>query len=348
MVYSQYWAALRRQQQPLHRPSHVRKVAVALGLSPTARRRLEWFLWRQANAATVAVTCRRFGLTPKTYHKWVKRYDPANLRSLEDLPKVPRHRRQKEYTPLQYARVVAIRREFLRYGKLKILDRYQSRYPNDPSLTLWHVQCIIQASGLYYHPAKHARTQAKRRRAETKKRITSLRLKRRRGFLFRLDTVTRHSAGLTRTIFTAIDHHAKLAFARMYATKHARNSRDFLYRLHLLTNGKIEHLGHDNGSEFQGDFARAAERLGIPQYWSRPRTPKDNAVCERFNRTLQEEFIQFGNMTTDTAVFNRNLTEWLIEYNFRRPHATLGYVSPIQFIYRNHRLLPMTPSDTRA
>lgn len=77
-----------------------------------------------------------------------------------------------------------------------------------------------------------------------------------------------------------------------------------------------------------------------------PRTPKDNAVCERFNRTVQEEFLATGRMTTDCDSFNRQLTEWLIEYYFRRPHASLGYVSPINFIYRHSRLLPMYPSST--
>jgi transposase InsO family protein len=53
-----------------------------------------------------------------------------------------------------------------------------------------------------------------------------------------------------------------------------------------------------------------------------------------------------GNMTTETTEFNRRLTEWLIEYNFRRPHQSLGYLSPINFIYRHQRLLPMYPSST--
>ena len=47
---------------------------------------------------------------------------------------------------------------------------------------------------------------------------------------------------------------------------------------------------------------------------------KDNPDIERFNRTVQEEFIQLDNMSTDINVFNTNLTEWLVEYNFHRSH----------------------------
>jgi hypothetical protein len=38
-------------------------------------------------------------------------------------------------------------------------------------------------------------------------------------------------------------------------------------------------------------------------------------------------------------------TECLVEYNFRRPHRSLGYRSPNNFIYKHQRLLPMYPDE---
>lgn len=73
--------------------------------------------------------------------------------------------------------------------------------------------------------------------------------------------------------------------------------------------------------------------------------PKDNAVNERFNRTLQDEFLALGNMRADTIAFNQRLTEWLIEYNFRRPHQALNYMPPISFSFKYHKVLPMYPSS---
>ena len=338
LISTQWW--------PSNRATRLRKVAALLNLSKQARLKLEWFLWREARQATIAVTCRHFGIAPKTYHKWSKRFNEANLRTLEDLPTSPKVRRQKEYTPLQYERTVLLRQQFIRYGKLKLLDRYQQLYPEDTAISAWKIQCIIQIADIYYHPAKHARTQAKRARAEKKKRITELRVHKRNGFLFCLDTVTKHINGTARYVFTAIDRSAKLAFARMYSSKSSRNATEFLMRLKDLTAGRIENVGHDNGTEFQGEFKNACQKLGITQYYSRVHTPKDNAVNERFNRTLQEEFIQLGNLTANIPLFNQKLTEWLIEYNFKRPHASLGYMSPINFIYKYHHLLPRTPSDT--
>jgi len=62
---------------------------------------------------------------------------------------------------------------------------------------------------------------------------------------------------------------------------------------------------------------------------------------------LQEEFIQLGNYTNDTEVFNRDLTDWLIEYNFHRPHISLNYKAPINF-NNSERVLPRYPSCTKT
>jgi len=110
--------------------------------------------------------------------------------------------------------------------------------------------------------------------------------------------------------------------------------------------GKIENIQTDNGSEFQKHFDQLCSKLRIDHYFSRVRTPKDNAVNERFNRTIQEEFLALGNMTIDTDEVNRRMTEWLIEYNFRRPHYALKNMPPMNFSFKYHKVLPMYPSST--
>jgi len=75
-------------------------------------------------------------------------------------------------------------------------------------------------------------------------------------------------------------------------------------------------------------------------YWSRPRTPKGNAINERFNQTIKYEFIKLGNFTPDIEKFNQSVTEWLIEYNFHLSHETLNYATPINF-HNSLQVLPM-------
>jgi putative transposase len=246
--------------------------------------------------------------------------------------------------PQQEVRIVELRRAHIRYGKEKISRLYTARYGE--KMSSWKAQKVIEKYQLYFHPAKHARTLAKRRRAQKKKRIAELKLKNRTGFLFRIDTIVRYWRGTKRFILTAVDTTSRLAFARMYTTHSSRAAADFLCRLHLLGDGKIENVQTDNGSEFHAEFEAACKKLDVAHYWSRVKTPKDNAANERFNRTLSEEFIAMGNMTPDTEEFNHRLTEWLIEYNFYRPHQALDYSTPINFIYSHERLLPMYPSNT--
>jgi transposase InsO family protein len=212
-------------------------------------------------------------------------------------------------------------------------------------ISSWKVQRVIEKHKLYHHPQKTAKIRRKRQRSQKKKRITQLQKKRYPGFLICLDMIVIYWNGLKRYIFTAIDYVSKVAFARMYKTKSSYNARDFLKRLYLLLDARIFNAGHDNGSEFQKWFARECQKLNISQWHSRPRTPKDNSVNEKFNQTLQQEFLDLGNFTPDVNIFNRELTEWLIEYNFKRPHQALNYQTPIQFTEKTLKVLPMWSSS---
>lgn len=63
------------------------------------------------------------------------------------------------------------------------------------------------------------------------------------------------------------------------------------------------------------------------------RTPKDNPEIERFNETLEYEWLYDGNLDLDCTRLNQNLTEWLIEYNFNRPlPERLDYLTPMEYI----------------
>lgn len=333
------------QRKLLSKYERWRRIAVSLKLSKAACLRLEWLVYYYTKAEkNVFLTCRHYGISRKTFYKWKNRFSELNLRSLEDQSKAPLNTRQKEYTSSQYQRFIALRKQYIRYGKVKLLVIYNREYPEDTLISVWNIQCMIIRSGIYYKPIKQAKINRKRQKAVKKKMITELKQRKITGFLLCLDTVVKHWNGKKRYILTAIDKYGKIAFARMYTTHSSYNSRDFLNRLYYLLDGKIENIQTDNGSEFKKYFEKACSQMNIPQYYSRIKTPKDNAVCERFNRTLKEEFIQLGNMTDDTVLFNRRLTEWLIEYNFKRPHQSLDYMSPINFSYKYHKVLPMYPS----
>jgi transposase InsO family protein len=68
----------------------------------------------------------------------------------------------------------------------------------------------------------------------------------------------------------------------MYKNKSSHVAAGFLYRLRYLVDQPGENLQTDNGSEFAWEFERATARLGIQRYFSRVKTPNDNAEIERF------------------------------------------------------------------
>jgi transposase InsO family protein len=88
----------------------------------------------------------------------------------------------------------------------------------------------------------------------------------------------------------------------------------------------------DNGSEFALHFDRACEKMKLERFHTYPRSPKMNAHVERFNRTLDEEFLKQHRalMRDDVKGFNDALIDWLLWYNSERPHHSLGLKSPFQ------------------
>ena len=348
MAYEQYRAARKRRQAPFAKYAFWRKVAKTLKLSKNACLRLEWIIYYETIAQrNASLTCRHFGIqSRKTFYKWHNRFDNANLRTLEDRDRAPKRKRQREITFLQEQRIIQLRKKYLRWGKEKLAIIYRQLYQE--KISSWKIQKVIEKYKLYYHPVKTEKLRRKRARAQKKKRITELKTKPLLGFTLHLDTVVIYWNSKKRYIVTAIDHFTKVAFARMYTTHSSYSAADFLYRLNYLLDGKIVNVHTDNGSEFAKYFEKACEKLELKHYFSRNRTPKDNPSNERFNRTLKEDFIQMGNLTFDLPVFNRNLTEWLVTYNFVRPHETLGQIPPVEYARKYHQLFPMYSSRTEG
>jgi len=94
----------------------------------------------------------------------------------------------------------------------------------------------------------------------------------------------------------------------------------------LLVNGKIAGILLNNGSEFAKYFNKACKKLNIVYIFTWIKTPKDNSINERFNKTLQEEFLEVDEYfepllaQSDLIEANKRLTKWLIFYNLKRPY----------------------------
>ncbi len=305
-------------------PKGGKRFALIAKISREATLRLRWFEYYH-KSKNASLTCRHFGISRKTFCKWKKRYNPSDFRTLETKSRAPKRRRKRMFPFEKELRIKALRKKYIRYGKEKLKVLYEKIYQD--KVSSWQIQKTIEKYNLYYHPLKNEKLRRKRKLSEKKKRVTELKNTTITGFFFQVDTVTLFRRGLKRYIFTAIDKTLKLAFSRMYKGATSFNARDFLYRFICLVYTKIKIIQMDNDSEFDKLFEQTCSKLKIPHYFSRVKTPKDNSINERFNRTLKEEFIQLGNFTADLLLFYQRLTEWFIEYDFNRPR---------QFMLRVH------------
>jgi Integrase core domain len=336
-------------QPPQDKFQRMRKVGEKI-LSPKAQQKLEWMIFYFTVGRRHALnTSRHFGVSSKTFHKYLGRFNETNLKSLEERSRAPLNVRQSTVTSVEEGRVIELRNQTKRIrGKKKLQRYYQNKY--QAKISTHKIQQTINKFHLY--PNKVDRQlQVKRvqhqKRNQSKIRMHQFTKEKELGFLWHTDSVIVSWYGQRRVIITALEEQTKVAFAHIYSSGSSRSATDFLKRLLYLSNNQVINIHHDNGSEFAGEFEKSCKLLDVQQIYSRVRRPKDNAALERFNRTIQEEWLAVSEVGLDElAEANHSLTEWLVEYNFQRPHQSLDYQTPIEYATLNYPLSPMWPAST--
>ena len=148
---------------------------------------------------------------------------------------------------------------------------------------------------------------------------------------FQIDT--KYWVCKTRTFYviTAIDVITRMIFAYAYSRHTAYCARDFLRKLNYLfdISDSNAYIQKDNGGEFLAEFEEEAKLYGITLVTNYIRMPKMNGYIERFNRTLEEELLNYNQVST-TKEANALLHEYVIKYNFLRLHGSIGKMSPFE------------------
>lgn len=154
------------------------------------------------------------------------------------------------------------------------------------------------------------------------------------GDVVQVDTVELRIRGRKFFVSTGIDVFNRKAFAKVSHHHSSLEAKEFLMMLPQYLGYPVVHIQTDNGSEFKKYFDSACEELKILHFWNHPRTPKENANVERFNRTIQEEWVK-ENMhlfyLKDIQEIQDSLTTYLTWYNTRRPHWSLGLMTPSEY-----------------
>jgi len=154
------------------------------------------------------------------------------------------------------------------------------------------------------------------------------------GHCVALDTIEKHVCGRRYYVITFEDLFTRFSFAWETTSHASAAAKEFFLLCLKVFPFPIEFVLTDNGSEFMKHFDEELRRLHMTHYHTYPKTPKMNAHCERFNRTIQEEFVDYHVSDMKTPeLFNSKLIDWLIWYNTDRVHyAFRNKLSPIQFM----------------
>lgn len=132
---------------------------------------------------------------------------------------------------------------------------------------------------------------------------------------------------------TFIDTYSRVAFAKLYESKHAITSADILNDkvLPFFEEQQIPLLRilTDRGTEFKGkpdhhEYELYLQIEGIEHSKTQVRHPQSNGICERLHRTMQEEFYAIAfrkKLYSNLEEMQMDLDEWLHYYNHQRPHS---------------------------
>jgi putative transposase len=98
--------------------------------------------------------------------------------------------------------------------------------------------------------------------------------------------------------------------------------------------GLAEAITIDNGPEFIGKALDAwAYQRGINLHFITPGKPQENPYIESFNGKFRDECLnQHWFLSLEHA--RRIVEEWRVEYNRERPHSSLGYLTPEEFLHK--------------
>ena len=315
-------------------PGSSRLSKTGVELSRAARVRLAWMdFYRRCD--NVAYTCRHFGISRQTFYRWLQRYEPLDLTTLEERSHCPRRRRQPTWSSSLEGKVLTLRLQFPRWGKDKLAVLLRRQQLSVSTSMVGRILVQLKRQGRLVEPP---RTGVPGSRRALRSRPYAVRKPKQYavlepGDLVEVDTLeVRPLPGVVFKQFTARDVVSRWDVIQAHTRATAFTASEFLDTLQHRMPFPIRAVQVDGGSEFAAEFEQACRQRGLHLFVLPPRSPKLNGAVERANRTHTEEFYQVTPCSLEMKMLNRELRNWEKIYNTVRPHQALGYLTPQQFL----------------
>ena len=309
--------------------SIARSAALIGALTERAKYKTKILDWHRKHGNNMSLTARRFGIGRMTLYRWLKRFRHYGLIGLNEYSRRPKNIR-KPTTPWNIViRIVRLRKQYPAWSKYKI-------------------GALLKREGITVSTSTVARVLKRRnlidKRVSKKRRKAALRPKARfprglrisePGDMIQMDTKHIMLPGGKRFYqFTAIDVLTKRKVIRVYPSESSRNGANFLKECFRGFPFLIKAVQTDNGSTFLKEFDKLCQKLNLPHYFIYPRNPKQNTYVEISQGADEREFYQQGNVCSILKVMQRKVREWEDIWNNVRPHESLNYLTPSEYLLK--------------
>ncbi|OGG89405.1 hypothetical protein A3H03_02555 [Candidatus Kuenenbacteria bacterium RIFCSPLOWO2_12_FULL_42_13] len=294
-----------------------------------------------------------YGASRSTLYGWWKLYRDSGyvMASLDPGSQAPIRRRKRIIDCRIIAEIRRLRLDVcpnMGKDKVKIFLNQFCQENNLNTISASTIGRTIKDKRIYHHRQKvshfgKVKTIKRTKKLRKPKDFTSDDL----GDLIEIDTIVKFDWGIKRYILTAVDVNTRYTFAWSYQRANSQNARDFFQKLEQVFPYQIRRVQTDNGSEFHQHFKGYLKTKSIIHFWNYPSKPFLNGHIEKYNRTIQDEFIDQHLMgLKETDKFNHRMMDYLIWYNTKRPHWSLQLLSPVDYLIKNNYLSRMCWTNT--
>ena len=300
-----------------------------------------------ADGETVTDVAARFGVSRKTVHVWLSRYEDGGLEGLADRSHRPRS------CPHQMPAADEVMLVELRIA-------HRSWGPRRLAFELGKRGVTVTESAAYRGLVRLNLIDPSERRPRARK------WKRwERGApmeLWQMDVVGGFvlADGTKAKVLTGIDDHSRFCISAHLMTREGSQRVCAGLMKALETFGVPEQILTDNGKVFTGRFNvppvemlfdRICRENGIRHLLTAPRSPTTTGKIERFHRAIRTEF-RTDRVFASLEAAQAELDAWVVDYNTNRPHQAIEMARPAERFYRDKgtpvtALRPAEPTSTR-
>ena len=263
-----------------------------------------------------------FGVGRSTIFTWKKQLKISNghIGALSNKSRAPKSRRFRISNPVLEDKIIELRGIIPSIGKTQIYHQIKNSIKTSESTVGRVLKDLKKQNRL---PLRGQKPEKQKKTIERKRRSKKVG--------FEIDTVVRHVCGVKWYFVNAINIEDRKGFSYVTTSHSSGESSQIFKQIDM----HIKQVQTDNGSEFLDHFHRYCEQNNIEHFFIYPRTPKQNAHIERFNRTLEEEFIRWQRQVmcdrNNIELLRKKLAEYMSYYNNIRPHTALAFLPPMVY-----------------